>query len=419
MKRMITNPLAVAVLVLLFICSAPVWAKSMEGKIRVAPGKIVTPEEESIISLAAARALGHIARARYAIHYQDPDRAIDELRGSLMAMNQIKTVLPTAKAKEYIRVAILHLSYEEPTEVVKDLVPIYASVDAIADLVPVDVAREHISKAKKNLKKGNKEEAKAEFESANEALINTEIDLPLAHAEAQVLKAYAYLAQNQSEPADKALKSAEKGVRYVGLSIYSPIIKSERILQQSSEDFAAGRLEAVRAGLKQGKVYLQEVVKTGDDTIKAEAQKLLEDIVSVEDQLESKGKGAASAIDGLWEKARALSERSAEYVSTDWKELTATSKAKINLMEAKLHVAYAQIYQDTTGEVAKVRPEIDEADSYLKKAEQHVDDKTQARLVAIGQELKEASAHLEEKGPGVRARYEKIKAELGELIGKM
>jgi flagellin-specific chaperone FliS len=417
MKRMITNPLAVAVLILLFISSGFAWAE--EGKVNVAPGKIVTHEEESIISLVAARALRHIAQARYAIHQQDVNRAIEELRKSLTAMNQIKTVLPTAKAKDYIRVAILHLSYEKPTEVMKDLIPIYASVEAIEDLVPVDVAREHVDKAKKNLEKGNREEAKKEFELANQALIDTETDLPLAHTEAQVLKAYAYLAQNQSERADKALKSAEKGVRYVGLSIYSPMVKSKKILKQSSEDFAGGRLQAVRAGLRQAKVYLQEVIKTGDDRIKVEAQKLLKDIVSVEDQLESSGKGAASAIDGLWEKARALSERSAEYVSTDWKELTTTSKTKINLMEAKLHVAYAQIYQDTTGELAKVKPEIDEADSYLKKAEQHADDKTQARLVAISEELKEARAHLEEKGPDVRARYEKIKADLGELIRKM
>jgi hypothetical protein len=417
MKRMITNPLAVAVLILVFISSGLAWAE--EGKVNVAPGKIVTPEEESIISLVAARVLFHIAQARYAIHQQDVNRAIEELRKSLTAMNQIKTVLPTAKAKDYIRVAILHLSYEKPTEVMKDLIPIYASVEAIEDLVPVDVAREHVDKAKKNLEKGNREEAKKEFELANQALIDTETDLPLAHTEAQVLKAYAYLAQNQSERADKALKSAEKGVRYVGLSIYSPMVKSKKILKQSSEDFAGGRLQAVRAGLRQAKVYLQEVIKTGDDRIKVEAQKLLKDIVSVEDQLESSGKGAASAIDGLWEKARALSERSAEYVSTDWKELTTTSKTKINLMEAKLHVAYAQIYQDTTGELAKVKPEIDEADSYLKKAEQHADDKTQARLVAISEELKEARAHLEEKGPDVRARYEKIKADLGELIRKM
>ena len=414
---MITNPLAVAVLILVFISWGLVWAE--EGKVNVAPGKSVTPEEESIISLVAARALCHIAQARYAIHQHDVNRAIEELRKSLTAMNQIKTVLPTAKAKDYIRVAILHLSYEKPTEVMKDLIAIYASVDAIEDLVPVDVAREHVDKAKKNLEKGNRKEAEEEFELANQALIDTETDLPLAHTEAQVLKAYAYLAQNQSERADKALKSAEKGVRYVGLSIYSPMVKSKKILKQSSEDFAGGRLQAVRAGLRQAKVYLQEVIKTGDDRIKAEAQKLLNDIVSVEDQLESSGKGAASAIDGLWEKARALSERSAEYVSTDWKELTTTSKTKINLMEAKLHVAYAQIYQDTTGELAKVKPEIDEADSYLKKAEQHADDKTQARLVAISEELKEARAHLEEKGPDVRARYEKIKADLGELIRKM
>ena len=99
---------------------------------------------------------------------------------------------------------------------------------------------------------------------------------------------------------------------------------------------------------------------------------------------------------------------SAEYVSTDWKELTAVSKTKINLIEAKLHVAYAQIYQDTTEEVEKVKSEIDEADWYLKKAEQHVDDPTQAKLDAIGQELKEAKARLEVKGLDVRARYEKI-----------
>jgi cytochrome c556 len=417
MKRMITNPLAVATLVLLFISSGTVWAK--EEEVKVAPGKIVTPQDESIISPVAARALCHIARARYAIHQQDPDRAIDELRRSLMEMNQIKKVLPTARAKDYLRVAILHLSYEGPKEVTQDLIPIYASIDDIEDWVRVDVAREHINKAKNNLEGGNKEEAKKEFALAEQALIDTEMDPPLAHTEAQLLKAYAYLSQNQSDLADKALKSAERGVRYVGLSLYSPMAKSQRILRQSSEDFAAGRLEAAKAGLRQAKEYLAEVVRTGDDNIKAEAGKLVKEIGVVEDQLERGGKEIASAIHGLWERAKALSERSAEHVSTDGEELTAAVETKRNLIEAKLHVAYALIYQDTTGEVGMVKSEIDEADSYLKNAEQQANDEAQAKLAAISQELKELRAHLNEKGPDMRARYEKIRAELSELIRKM
>jgi hypothetical protein len=420
MKKIVPNPLAAAILVLVILSPGAVWAETMEGEeVHVAPGKIVTREEESIISLAAARALCHIARARYAVHQQDPDRAIEEIRESLAAMNQIRTVLPTAKAKDYIRVAILHLGYEEPKEVMEDLIPIYASMQAIEDRVRVDVAREHVSKAKKNLEMENKEEAKKEFELANEALIDTETDLPLAHTEARVIKAYGYLVQNESGSADKALASAEKGVRYIGLSIYSPIAKSRKIFQQSSQDFAAGRLEEVSAGLRRAKGYLEEVVNTGDDRVKSEAQKLLKEIVSVEDQLERGSKRTASAIDGLWEKARALSERSAEYVYTDWKELTAGSKTQINLIEAKLHVAYAQTYQDTTGEGEKAKSEIDEAESYLKKAEQDVDDTTRAKLVAIEHELKEAGEHLEGKGHDVRARYEKVKAELSALIRKL
>ena len=109
MNRIISHSLAIVIFVLIFISPGPVCAGTIEGKVKVAPGKIVTPEEESIISLSAARALYHIARARYAIHQQDPDLAIDELGKSLTAMKQIKTALPTAKVKDDIRIAIFHI----------------------------------------------------------------------------------------------------------------------------------------------------------------------------------------------------------------------------------------------------------------------------------------------------------------------
>jgi phage host-nuclease inhibitor protein Gam len=420
MKKPIPIKLAAGLVMLILLGLASVRAKAMEEKITVAPGKTVTAKEESQISLDAAKVLFHIALAREAIYGGDRDRALEEIKRSLILMDAIKTVLPTVRAKYYIKVAITHLSYEDAEDVIPDLIPIYASLDAIEDLVPVYNTRGHINKAKAHLEEGKKVEARREFEEADEELIDTETDVPLAYTENQVIQAYGYLIKKEPEAANGALKVAENSTRVIGVSIYSPITKTSKILRQSASDYAAGRLEAVRAGLRQAKETLKGVIKTGDAKIREESREFLKDISSVEEQLEKGDKKIASQITSLWKRAESLSERSAEYASARWDEMTARGKTKVNLIEAKLHVAYANIYQDTTGQVDRVEAEIEESESYLKKAADHADAGTKDRLNAIGNELKEVRSDVNNKRPeDIRARYEKIKTELDELIREM
>jgi hypothetical protein len=419
MKKAIPIKCTAGIFVMILISFASAWATGTDEKITVAPGKTVTSEEESEISLEAAQALFHIARAREAINRGNTDRALEDIKSSLTLMDTIKKALPTVRAKYYIKVAITHLSYEDAKDVMPDLMPIYTSLDAIEDIVPVNNTREHINKAKIHLQGGKKLEARKEFEIADELLIDTETDLPLAHTENQVIKAYGYLVNKEPEGANKALKAAEDGVRLIGVSIYSPIAKTSKIFHQSGRDYVAGRLEAVRAGLRQARFYLEEALKSGDAKVREEAGKLEKDIGVVEEQLEKGDKKIASQINGLWKRAKSLSERSVEYAFAKWDEMTARGKTKINLIEAKLHVAYADIYQYTTGQVEKVEAEIEKSESYLKKAAGHADDKTKVRLNGIGNELKEVRSDLKNKRAGIRARYEKIENDLSELIRRM
>ncbi len=91
----------------------------------------------------------------------------------------------------------------------------------------------------------------------------------------------------------------------------------------------------------------------------------------------------------------------------------------MDLIETKLHVAYAKTYQNTTGHNEYVTAEIDKAEWYLKEAKGQVNRPTEDELDAIGRQLEETSADLRQKGFAADARYEKIKAERRDMLRKM
>jgi len=222
--------------------------------------------------------------------------------------------------------------------------------------------------------------------------------------EEHVIAARGYLAKKESKKADEALKAAEDGVQFISVSAYSPLLGAKKSLWQATRQYTAGKLDEAAASLRKSMGYLEEAAKSGDAKIRAEAKKLVKGIAALEDKVEKGGEETGSHIKNLWDKVKALSERSVEGVATGWQKLRAESKAKTDLIDAKLHIAYAKIDQSTTGAIEQAKAEIEAAESYIKKAAQHADHATRTRLAEIDKELKEADVGIAVSGATDPAR---------------
>ena len=363
-----TGILLLTLLTAVILGTGPAPAKTIHEEVTVKPAKTISPAEASIISSSAAKVVRHIASARGAIHDKALDQAEKDLQQARKLIDIIKTSLPTAKIKDHIWVAGKHLDYESAEEVKPDLIPIYTALDVIEDIVPVKQARQRLDKAKEDLDRGDKKAAKESLEAVDKALIYTEVDLPLASTEKHIIAALGMLAQNKPDDADKELKAAEESVLFVSVAAEAPITLAKKSLWQATKDYTAGKYAAAGEALEKAVVYLKKVAQSADKKTREEADKLVKTIDALKDKVKKGGKATGTTIANLWEQSKALSEREAERLSTGLQNLRTQSKVKKDLIEAKLHIAYAGTYQFILGNANKAGVEIGKAEDYLNSA---------------------------------------------------
>ena len=306
MRNNIITTFALCSLLFALFTAGNVRAKVIEERVTVMPGRIMSSSEEQDISSAALKVLRHIAEARADIHEQDTNRAVAELRLSESLIDTIKAALPTVKVKDLVWVAIKHLSYEDTMTVKQDLPPIYAALDEIRDLVPAEKVREHLNRAKEQLEQGNKEGAKKEFVLADESLLYSEIDLPLAYTERHISTALVLLAKNDALRAEASLKKAEDGVKFISVNIYSPVSQARRSLWQAAKDYVSGDLAAAKRDLKEARVLLESAVKSGAVKERAEAEKIMKDIETIQREVDKGAEETGREISDLYNRVKDL-----------------------------------------------------------------------------------------------------------------
>ncbi|NIA08265.1 MAG: hypothetical protein GWP10_00450, partial [Nitrospiraceae bacterium] len=136
-------------------------------------------------------------------------------------------------------------------------------------------------------------------------------------------------------------------------------------------------------------------------------------------KIKNGGKDTETKIKGLWEQSKALSESKAERISIGWHKFHSKSDANTALIKAKLHLTYAEIYQFTTNKSKEAGVELDKAKTCLKSAEKNANSKTRTKIDAIVEELSQIKAGLGSKKEAARDRYEKVKADMLQLIRKL
>jgi hypothetical protein len=134
------------------------------------------------------------------------------------------------------------------------------------------------------------------------------------------------------------------------------------------------------------------------------------------------GSGLGTALgylSDLWQRSMIMKEWLLEYHTTDWERIYATRGPENDLLEARFHVANAEVFGAATGEKQRAKVELDRADRYLQKAVPLVADNTLLALEAIRNELTAAKMDLETVDPKTQTSDERIKAHLDRVINSL
>jgi hypothetical protein len=121
-------------------------------------------------------------------------------------------------------------------------------------------------------------------------------------------------------------------------------------------------------------------------------------------------------LDQLWQRSIMMQQWMLEYKTSSWQSMHAPSGAEADLIEARFHVANAEVFGAALGEKTKTKVELDRAENDLIAARPLVADPILPAVESIRQELEGAKTDLTSIRSESRDHYEKIKTDLDHLI---
>lgn len=376
------------------------------------------PSQEGMAA-AATKVLHHIVEARAAIHNGEAKRAEHELHQALALIDHIKTVRPGTRVEDHIWVAEKHLDYQEPHEVALDLIPIEVSLADLEEVISARRAQRHLHDTKAHLGRGDADAARMELKQLRESLTQTEIDLPLTSTEQHIDKAFALLAEGKTARAEEALKEAEAGVQFVSLGKSIPLARARRALWQAMEDYSAGHHEAVAADLARALKWL-EWINVGTDTKTGrEAQRLRAEIKELLDRETHKTPETESEMAGFWHRTVGLVEREAEKLYHGWRDQQSDNHLYRQLIDAKLHLFYAEHELFESGDADGAKQELRETTDYLRAAAEMASGARKARIEVLEKEVTALGSLAANPDAKARSRYDKALADLRRMVEEM
>ena len=403
------------VIILMSMLLIPYYSQAKEKEDRMLP-EITLIGGDPLSSVSGI--LRNIAEARSDLHEDNLSGAKEAVSQAYTDIRFIRTFSPVAQVKNYIWIAKKHLSYEDSESLMKDLIVIHTALSALDKTHYVENVNEYIDKAMKSLEKKDKEAARVELEMANKALGYSGSDLPLLMSEEYIGSAREYLRRNEPQKADQVLKNAEQELQFVVIDLYAPLPQARKSLWISSKHYAEGEYAAAKKDLERAGDYLNKALRSGDAKTGEDAKSLLKDLDVLKNKMEKGEKMDKAAIEGLWERTKALAERDAEYMTVILKKVEKIDQVKKDLIDARMHILYAETYNLTTREYRKATMEIEKAEANIKNAMSGADEAVKKQLSAIDNEIQDLKAGVNKKSSALRMHYRDVEEQLYRLIHK-
>lgn len=313
MKRIVPITLAAAMFLLgALSCPGSLRADSVKEGPAISTEFVSGPAtDETVVSATALKVLSHIVQARSDIGAKNPYHALDEVKQALTLLDIVQAMDPADRVRTRIWLAQKRLPYESTEGLMRDLSTLYDSVAELEDLVQRSSVREHIGKARKYLESGNKRGVSEELVLADEALFDTDIYLPVRHTRERVEEARNLLMKRKFQKADAALKSAEDGMQFLSIMDYMPTERAGRSVSRAHKNYLAGRFDAAKADLREGRAFLEKALESADASGKAQIEKLIKDIQAVETKVGAWDRETSEEMRNLYLRVKALTVKAA------------------------------------------------------------------------------------------------------------
>lgn len=118
----------------------------------------------------------------------------------------------------------------------------------------------------------------------------------------------------------------------------------------------------------------------------------------------------------IWRRGMVLKEWTIEYNGFQWEIFRASSKAETDLLDARFHIANAEVFTEALPRNGRAIKELDRAETSLKAAETLVEPSLARQVKTIDDEITTAETRGQTKDAVSMMPFERIKAHLDHLI---
>jgi len=125
---------------------------------------------------------------------------------------------------------------------------------------------------------------------------------------------------------------------------------------------------------------------------------------------------AAAFLNETWQRGKVFNEWLMEYNTSQWERFRASSPAETDLIEARFHVANAEVFTDGISENDRAIKELDRAATSLQAAQTLVKNNLAPQLTTIRAEITAAELNEQTEDASSTVPFETIKANLDHLI---
>jgi hypothetical protein len=128
---------------------------------------------------------------------------------------------------------------------------------------------------------------------------------------------------------------------------------------------------------------------------------------------------AAEFVDDAWRRAILFEEWRMDYTAAQWDLFRASTRVETDLIDARFHVANAEVFTDAMHQSDRAINELVRADSLLQDAQSGAQDFMTDRLHSVRAEIKAAEARERTEDGTSTVRFETLKREIDRLIDRL
>ena len=415
MNRMIHKLIVCSLVASTFLVSNT-FADEIDESVKVVPTRTASAFTQAELSKEAAKVALSVANAREAIYHKDAKGAKADLQKALTEIKVIDNLRPTQAIIDHVRVAKKHLDYESTQEVGQDLIPIAYDINQLTLSTPTKNAKKHLANAKKAIASGDKKGAKKELVALEEAVNVTGVYLPVNETKANIYKALQALNASNLKQADTVLKKAENSLVIMSVTSVRPVAKAKKSFYDAMVDYSHGEYAKAKEDLHQSELWLDKAMHSSDAKTRDEAKKLKDKTSALKNNLSKHTVDAKAKINALWAQSKALSQKDAQSIASKYNHSKKEVAIKSDLLDAKLHVEYAEIKQSIYGTKKEINAELEKAKGSLKKASQYADANTVASIKVVDKSIDGLEQDSKDGVVDTKAKYNDVRIKMDKLI---